>query len=380
MMWKKQNQTEILEILGEGLTSRVYKAIRKHSALNVQQVVALKVLHSQELIHSLKNEIELLLSVDSPNCVKMLGWEETSMGLALVLEFLDGISLEELCRQRSLKPAEVDEIVFQIQEGLKELHKKNIVHGDISLRNIFITNSGTVKIIDFGFSSREQKKFDYGTPSCMSPEAWAGTELEPGSDLYSLGLMRDLLLETSTSATADWRNWQARSEAVKNKNALLHETPSERTFLNLTSHPKVRSHVGQYVKEIQKWQKMHQPTIKLVPDFAPALAPQIKFKKLSSLLIALFASVSVSAVEPVSGTYRNDERYNLDVRSRFAVKTRLFKKTHSKDILYHDGYLPALVHSLPRGQYVLHWTSQEKSGMIQVHIDEHKKIVIDVPN
>lgn len=48
MIWKKQNGTEILEILGEGLTSRVYKAIRKHSALNVQQIVALKVLHSQD--------------------------------------------------------------------------------------------------------------------------------------------------------------------------------------------------------------------------------------------------------------------------------------------------------------------------------------------
>lgn len=374
MIRKKRGGTEILEVLGEGLTSRVYKAIRKHDKLNVKQVVALKVLHSQELIHSLKNEIELLLTVDSPYCVKLLGWEETAKGLALVLEFLDGVSLEELCRYRALRPSEVEHIVYQIQEGLKELHKKGIVHGDISPRNIFITTSGQIKIIDFGFSSRGQQQCEYGTPNCMSIEAWRREPLAAGSDLYSLGLLRETLLNPQESST--FRHWQERAESLKNKNSLLNERVHDRCFLEMEEYLEYRSHIASYVQDIQKWRALQQPTVKLPPVASSDLSSSI-FRPVILWCLAVTVSMSVTAVAHVPSVGTPDVQYTLDVRSSVWVKAQIFKKIAGKERLYHEGYVPTLLSRLPSGEYVLRWTSEKKSGIINVHMNKAQKILID---
>lgn len=374
MIWKKQNGTEILEILGEGLTSRVYKAIRKHSVLNVQQVVALKVLNSQDSIQSLKNEIELLLTVDSPYCVKLLGWEETTKGLALVLEYLDGVTLEELCRYRSLNIKESDEIIFQIQEGLKELHKKGITHGDLGPKNIFITNSGQVKIIDFGFSSREQKHCEYGTPNCVALEVWRGELLTPKSDLFSLGLLRETLLN-GTQGNDDLKGWRLRAEALLNTNSLLVENPYCREFLDLKSSDDQIGRLARYVQDMQSWRNQNQPTMKLQSE---SHSLQIRTNRWVAVLIAIFASVSVSAVEPVTRGALAVKHYNVDVRSHEWVSTQLFKKTNGKEMLYQQGYAPVQFHYLPEGEYVLRWTSQLKSGMMKIHLVNHQKILIEV--
>lgn len=374
MIRKKRDGTEILEVLGEGLTSRVYKAIRKHNGLNVEQVVALKVLHSQELIHSLKNEIELLLTVDSPYCVKLLGWEETSMGLGLVLEFLDGVSLEDLCRYRALREQEIEDILYQIQEGLRELHTKGIVHGDISPRNIFVTNSGQVKIIDFGFSSRGHQQCEYGTPNCMSLEAWRGEPQSAGSDLYALGLLHEALMNPEGSS--DFRQWRERAEALKNKNTLLYESVEEREFLNVQSFPHHRLRISKYVQDMQKWRSQHQPTVKLANTPLTPLASR-HLRPVISWCLIILASFSVSAVAYVPNETESDEFYTLDVRSLVWVKTQIFRVIAGKERLYHEGYVPTVLSTLRHGEYVVRWTSEKKSGIIKVQMRDHQKIVID---
>ncbi len=376
MIKTNHDRTEILEVLGEGLTSRVYKAIRKHSALNVQQVVALKVLHSQELIHSLKNEIELLLTVDSPNCVKLLGWEETGMGLALVLEFLDGVSLEDLCRYRSLSALEVEDIVFQIQEGLKELHKKGIIHGDLSPKNIFVTTSGQIKIIDFGFSTREQKPCEFATPNCMALEAWAGRALTPSSDLFSLGLLRETLL--NDEASINFKNWKLRAENLKNKNVLLCEDPNDRMFMELTAQISERTKIGKYVSEMMRWRQQQQPTIKLQSSLNVGVGVGCPvYKRVIFWCLALIASASVSAVAYVPSTTDLQSSYSLDMRAPVWVKTKLYRRSAGQQWLYHEGYVPIVISTLPSGDYVLSWTSEKKSGMINLQMHENRKIVFD---
>lgn len=374
MMKKKQGGTEVLEVLGEGLTSRVYKAIRKHSALDVQQVVALKVLHSQELIHSLKNEIELLLTVDSPYCVKLLGWEETAKGLGLVLEYLDGVSLEDLCCYRSLDTLEIEDLIYQIQEGLKELHAKGIIHGDISPKNIFVTVTGQIKIIDFGFSSRGQKPCEYGTPNCMSLEAWRGDALTTASDLFSLGLLRETLFKSESPS--NFKDWRGRAEVLKNKNVLLMEDPEARGFLKLEPRGMQRLNISNYVQDMQRWRSQQQPTIKL--ESRPTkLKPQQKWMRHSVCwCLAVFASASISAAAHVP-SQSEKSNYNLDIRSRLWARTVLYKKMHGREQLYHEGYTPAALTALPEGEYVLHWTSQKKSGIIEIQMRQDRKLIID---
>lgn len=375
MIWSKQSHTEILEVLGEGLTSRVYRAIRKHRSLNVQQVVALKVLHSQEQIQSLKNEIELLLTVDSPYCVKLLGWEETSKGLAIVLEYLDGVSLEELCRWRALSLDQVDEIIYQIQEGLKELHKKQIVHGDISLKNIFITKEGCIKIIDFGFSSKERKKFDYGTPSCMSLEAWSGDKLVLGSDLFSLGLLRETLLATDLNSRATFEYWRRRAESFKNHNCLLIADPTARKFLDLKHNNQWSKSLAATVKDLKDIEMRAPSTIKLSSSFCAISRKQLLLKKVLALFLATVASITVSASIPTDPIFI--KRASLDVRSRDWVRTELYKMNRNQKRLYQSGYAPILFNSLIYGEYVLYWTSHLKSGKIHLSVNEDQKVIIN---
>ncbi|MCB0378795.1 MAG: protein kinase, partial [Bdellovibrionales bacterium] len=86
---------EIQNLIGEGLTSCVYKAVRKDPRGWTAQKVALKVLKSKKDVHILKNEFEKLQRVRSKYCVKLLAWETLPQGPALVLELLQGLSLQE---------------------------------------------------------------------------------------------------------------------------------------------------------------------------------------------------------------------------------------------------------------------------------------------
>ena len=121
----------------------------------------------------------------------------------IVMEKLEGMSLKD--RMRGGEPMELEEILevgIQVADALAACHAKGIIHRDIKPANIFLTNSGVVKILDFGLakvspafdSSDGQPKEDltvageiFGTAVYMSPEQARGEELDPRTDIYSLG-------------------------------------------------------------------------------------------------------------------------------------------------------------------------------------------------
>ncbi|MCB9072430.1 MAG: serine/threonine protein kinase [Bdellovibrionaceae bacterium] len=374
MRWKR-NHIKILELLGEGLTSRVYKAIRKHQKLGVEQVVALKILRSTDQVSSLKNEMELLLTVDSPFCVKMLGWEETSKGLALVLEFLDGVSLQELQQFNTLTTDETDEIILQIQEGLKELHAKQVVHGDLNLKNIFVTNKGTIKILDFGFSSNTQKIFEYGTPQFMSLEAWDGCLLTPQSDLFSLGLIQDYLKSGLCDSYINKGSWKQRAVSLKNTNSLLLENPTQRHFVKGTLSAEKQIKIAQKVREAQTYFKEAHATTRLHCLQPVRVNIPRKTHSVVSIVCSLFASVVVSASEPHSHN-EFGQYFDLDVRSAVWAQGQLYRNINGVEYLYGDHYLPSKVRSLPAGEFVLYWTSAQKSGRMRLRLHKNERLIL----
>ncbi len=126
-------------------------------------------------------------------------------GDAIVMELVDGQSLADLLRaEKSLSPQRVIEICLQITEGLTEAHDKGIIHRDLKPANIMITPAGQVKILDFGLATGLGVGTDsdrltrpgqaVGSFDMMSPEQARGEEVDPRSDLFSLGILMFLML------------------------------------------------------------------------------------------------------------------------------------------------------------------------------------------
>lgn len=185
---------ELQELLGEGVTSEVYKAFRIDQKTWTRQQVALKIIKSENDVQILKREFGKYLKVQSKFCVQVLAWENLPKGPSIVMEFIEGVTLLELFKGNKLGPNLVDELCCQIELGLKALHRSGVVHGDLNLKNILVNSRGVVKLIDFGFFGEGET---LTTPEFAMPEVMRGAKPTEDSDFYSLGKIRSRLLSPS---------------------------------------------------------------------------------------------------------------------------------------------------------------------------------------
>jgi len=187
---------EILDIIGSGGFGVVLKA---HDE-KLQRVVAIKSL-AESLAASATarkrfvREAQAAAAVRHDNVVGIFAVEEAGPIPYLVMELVDGISLEEkLQREGPLELKEVLRIGLQIADGLAAAHKQGLVHRDVKPANILLENGiQRVKITDFGLArgvddaSLTQTGLIAGTPAYMSPEQATGQRVDARSDLFSLG-------------------------------------------------------------------------------------------------------------------------------------------------------------------------------------------------
>ncbi len=110
----------------------------------------------------------------------------------ITMEYIDGPTLRKFCKKDNLLPVnKVLEIIFVVCRALDYAHKRGIVHRDIKPSNIMLSNSGAVKITDFGIAQVESDKSSQrglvGSPCYMSPEQVKEETIEDKSDVFSLG-------------------------------------------------------------------------------------------------------------------------------------------------------------------------------------------------
>ena len=185
---------KILEKLGEGGMGVVYKA--QDTKLN--RTVALKFLPSQvsgseQDKARFLQEAQAAAGLNHPNICTIHGIEEADGKNFIVMEFVDGHTLQE--NKSSLSMKQALEIGIQIADGLAAAHEKGIVHRDIKPENIMIRKDGRVQIMDFGLAklrgaSRLTKEGStIGTAGYMSPEQVQGQETDHRTDIFSLGVI-----------------------------------------------------------------------------------------------------------------------------------------------------------------------------------------------
>ena len=190
-------QTE--RLLGRGGMSAVYLARRVDGQF--EQTVALKVLAThlagEEFAHRLRVERQLLATLAHPNITRLLdGGVSASGDPYLVMEYVEGQSLDRYCDQRKLAIEARLYLFLQVCEAVDSAHRSLVLHRDLKPGNILVTSEGAVKLLDFGTASLMAERTDPAltgarmmTPRYASPEQLRGERITIASDIFSLGVV-----------------------------------------------------------------------------------------------------------------------------------------------------------------------------------------------
>jgi serine/threonine protein kinase/tetratricopeptide (TPR) repeat protein len=163
--------------------------------------VAIKVLSPEwatgELRRRFEQEARLAAQLNHPNVATVHELGEVEETCYIAMEFVEGRTLREiLLRSEPLPLDEVLSLAIQMAEGLAAAHEGRIVHQDLKPRNVMLTSSGRIKILDFGIArsfGRDAlvagERMVLGTPGYMSPEQIAGEPADARSDVFSFGVV-----------------------------------------------------------------------------------------------------------------------------------------------------------------------------------------------
>ncbi|MDJ0838325.1 MAG: serine/threonine-protein kinase [Acidobacteriota bacterium] len=195
----------LLKPLGAGGMGFVWLAERADSAF--QMTAAVKLLKgapfSQQAIQRFKRERQLLADLKHPNICILHDGGATPEGLPyLVMEHVEGDTIDRWCLQHKAGTADVLQLFRQLCEAVAYAHRKGILHRDLKPANVMVTQEGFVKLMDFGIAGWATDDdgealtgaFAPMTPEYASPEQLRGGEVTPASDVYALGLILFQLL------------------------------------------------------------------------------------------------------------------------------------------------------------------------------------------
>ncbi len=220
---------------GSGGLGVVYRARDTY----LDKIVAIKVLlsnHDSREMAKFQREAKVASSLNHPNLVTVLDFGVTSKNRPyMVMEFVDGKTLEILIKQRERLPLDESlKIFLQICQGLAHVHSRGVLHRDLKPSNIILvgeTVGELVKIVDFGLAKATNDSLEQtltnagelvGSPFYMSPEQAGREKLDKRSDIYSMGCIMHRVLTGSVPL--------AGATALETLNLRTNKTPPRLDF------------------------------------------------------------------------------------------------------------------------------------------------------
>jgi len=189
---------ELRDLAGSGGMADVYLAydrvLDRHVAIKLPKA---RYASDEEFVERFRHEARSAASLSHPHIVPVFAWGETRDGTCyIVMEYLPGGTLKDrIISKGALPTCMAAAVALQIAQALRAAHEHGVIHRDIKPHNILITDSGHVKVADFGIARAAETTTisDHGdilgTAHYISPEQAMGGPVGPASDLYSLGVV-----------------------------------------------------------------------------------------------------------------------------------------------------------------------------------------------
>ena len=186
--------------------------------VSLDRQVAVKVLFPEfaddpSFVERFRREAKAAANLNHPNIVGIYDWGQEQGTYYIVMEYVVGRSMADVLRSTGpLSPDRAAEIASDVAQGLSSAHSAGLVHRDIKLGNIIVSDDGQVKVADFGIATAlAQRAGDnlthigsvMGTATYFSPEQARGKALDGRSDLYSLGVVLYEMIVGRPPFTAD---------------------------------------------------------------------------------------------------------------------------------------------------------------------------------
>ena len=193
---EKVNNYIVIDSLGWSKASAVYKVVDKEThKLFAMKIIVFPTAEQGEMQERFTMERDLIARCHHPHIISF--HEKGIWGTVpyMVMEYFESIDLEEYLVSHGKMPYKpFCKVVIQLADALTHIHKNNIIHRDIKLKNIlFNPEICDIKIADFGiakhpdFTSLTRTGYVMGTPMYMPPEVFAGDKATLISDIYSFG-------------------------------------------------------------------------------------------------------------------------------------------------------------------------------------------------
>ena len=207
----------LLAEIGHGGMGTVFQAQRNDG--HFEQMAAIKILRgipSSEALDRLAQERQILARLSHPNIARLLDGGATASGQPyLVMEYVEGESIDHYCREQQLSLAEILRLLIAVCDSVGFAHQRLIVHCDLKPTNILVNSDGRPLLLDFGIARLLSRDTDTTrvsattdidatrayTPGYASPEQRAGLSVSTATDIYGLGrVLSDLLQDMASTA------------------------------------------------------------------------------------------------------------------------------------------------------------------------------------
>jgi serine/threonine-protein kinase len=334
MVGQAVGKYRIVSRLGRGGMGTVYKAVDQ----TLDREVAIKLLNPDladaELLKRFRAEAVMLARLNHPNIAMLFELTQHEEELLMVMEFVGGETLEALSQRSGPLPADrVREICSQVLDALACAHRAGIVHRDLKPANVMLTESGVIKVMDFGLARMAGTEhlttdgFMVGTPAYMAPEQVLAGEIDGRADLYAMGVVLFRLLTAQLPFKAD--------SGISMAHKQVHDAPTPVRQVRMELQPAYENIIGRALAKspadrFQTAEEFKSALMKMsdVPLDARIAAPSVlpgagpsTYKPAAATPV----SAAVPAVpDPVTVMMRDAKRRKVPVAAAFVIGVLAF--------------------------------------------------------